>query len=178
MTAVSERYAVAVGEGVSSAPILAAGMTREALGPMLLRLQIEYDTLSRQEIGQATADHTTRLLVFMQLKSLPAARQAIGQFAIQQATRKQFMKPDIEVLKLVPWIIQAFLDSQCEPCQGTGSVGRYGEVRTTCKACGGSRRFLPRPRNEGEIFALYVLDELHRKVGKAKAEMRRLLRTS
>lgn len=158
--------------------LIAAGWS-ESLGTLLYRLLVEFDAV-RASVRRGPLNQTERLLILGQLKTLREAREALGQFAIQQATRRRFMQPDAVVLKLVGKVLDVLLDPLCHHCDGRGFTGgsHRGEKRTLCQPCGGSghRRYrIGRSEAEHQFTAGLLLD-MEAKLAEVDRGMRQLMR--
>lgn len=182
---IAERYSRAiessdlrVRETRGDVDVLIAAGWAEGLGTLLYRLQVEFDGV-RADVRRGPLNQTERLLILSQLKTLPAAREALGHFAIQQATRQRFMQPDTVVLKLVGKVLDVFLDPLCHHCEGRGFNGgsHRGEKRVLCQPCGGSgHRRAHIGHNAAEhAFAAGLLSDIEAKLAEAGSQMRALL---
>lgn len=160
--------------------IIAAGWAN-GLGAMLYRLAGEFDAV-RAEIHHGALNQTERLLILSRLKTLASTKEALGSLAIQHATRQRFMRPDVDVLKLVGRALDVFLDPVCHHCDGRGfNGGEYrGETKAICRPCRGTgRRHHAIGKDEEERrFASFLLADMDRMTESAGVEMRRALRVS
>ncbi len=157
--------------------LTAAGMCPDRLGSALIRLKDEYGMVSRSEAIMALNDPLTRLAVMSKLKTLSEAVQRVGQYSCWVATKTKFMKSDNEVCKLVPAIMLMLLDPSCDTCTGRGSVGEYGKIQHTCKACDGSKkRKWPKAHYEDLSFQRDILESLNAIIGKCSGRMRHIAR--
>lgn len=158
--------------------LIAAGWS-EGLGTLLYRLMVEFDGV-RADVRRGPLNQTERLLILSQLKTLPAAREALGHFAIQQATRQRFMQPDTVVLKLVGKVLDVFLDPLCHHCEGRGFTGgsHRGEKRVLCQPCGGSghRRHRIGRTDQEHAFTASLLTDMDCKLAEVSAAMKRMMR--
>jgi hypothetical protein len=159
--------------------LIAAGWVSDSLGAMLYRLVGEFDAV-RAEVRQGALNQTERLLILSRLKTLTATKQALGSLAIQHATRKKFMKPDADVLKIVGRALDVFLDPVCHHCEGRGfNGGEYrGETKAICRPCRGSgrRNHAIGKDDEERRFASFLLADMDRMTESAGVEMRQALR--
>lgn len=128
-----------VDDRAGSADLLAAFGISASLGALLQRLRQEYDTVA-QDVRRAGNDsHTEAVLIYMHLKSLREAKNALAAFALVMATRRRHMISDREVIALTGHTLSAWLDHRCRKCIGTGVIGGYnGKRQLACRACGGS----------------------------------------
>lgn len=158
--------------------LIAAGWA-ESLGTLLYRLMVEFDSV-RATVRKGPMNPTERLLVLSQLKSLGPAKEALGRFAIQQATRRRFMQPDEVVLKLVAKALDVYLDPLCHHCEGRGFNGgsHRGEKRILCSHCGGSghRRAHIGKTKEERAFASSLLADMDAKLAAVERAMAGMLR--
>lgn len=122
-----------------SADLLAAFGISAGLGALLQRLRQEYDTVA-QDVRRAGNDsHTEAVLIFMHLKTLREAKNALADFALVMATRRRHMITDKEVIVLTGHTLSAWLDHRCRKCIGTGVIGGYnGKRQLSCRACSGT----------------------------------------
>ena len=122
-----------------SADLLAAFGISAGLGALLQRLRQEYDTVA-QDVRRAGNDsHTEAVLIFMHLKTLREAKNALGQYAMVMATKRRHMLTDKDVLVLTGKVLAAWLDQKCRKCNGTKVLGGYnGKTQSMCRACGGT----------------------------------------
>lgn len=121
---------------------------------------------------------TDLALILMRMKTLPAARDALGRWAVVKATTGRFMVPDTVVLKLVGRVLQAFLDPNCHGCQGRGFNGGYGAPKVFCRTCkdhsGKARDALGQDAAE-RLFCKTLLSEMDRKLDEVSRLMARFL---
>ena len=146
--------------------IIAAGLIPDGLASALFRLAHEYDgvraehraaesrlrikefeaqgqkpTEAEATIKQAEAEAlTAHALILARLRSLERTKNLFGEFAIQEATRQRFMRPDREALILAGQVLDVWLNPNCKRCDGRGTMGgsHRGEISTVCKACKGT----------------------------------------
>lgn len=146
-TTIAERYTSAINttdlrmaeEREGSAELLAAFGLSASLGALLLRLQGEYDQVAQDVAKVAEDDKTAAILIFMHMKSLGEAKEALAQHALQMATRRKHMLTDKEVLVLTGHTLVAWLDVRCRSCHGAKILGQYqGKRPMLCRACGGT----------------------------------------
>jgi hypothetical protein len=83
---------------------------------------------------------TAHVLILAQLTSLREAKRRFGDFAVVEATKQRFMRPDREVLLLAGQVLDVFLNPNCRHCQGRGFNGgsRPDEPKMLCRPCRGS----------------------------------------
>jgi hypothetical protein len=183
--------------------IIAAGFSRDGLAATLLRLQVEYDSVraghraaemtlrtrrakatEQKDPGRAeqmlkTAEGaalTEHLLILMHLRSLREAKQRFGEFAVIQATRHRFMRPDQDALAVAGRVLDVWLRPTCDHCEGRGFNGdpRRGEVQALCRPCRGSghRRDSIGKDDAERGFASRLLMELDAKLHEAQRDIR------
>lgn len=122
-----------------SADLLAAFGISAGLGALLLRVQKEFDEVAQDVRRTASNDLTAAVLIFMRLKTLREAKNALGQHALLMATRRRHMLDDKTVLLLTGRVLAAWLDKNCPKCNGAKVIGGYnGKAQLRCRACGGS----------------------------------------
>lgn len=119
--------------------LIAAGWSDSTLGALLYRLHAEFDVV-RAEVRQGPLNQTERMLILGRLKTLRETREALGAFAIQQATKRAYMRADRDVLRLVGRVLDAHLDPLCHHCEGRGFTGgaHRGEKQVLCRPCRGT----------------------------------------
>lgn len=183
---IAERYSRAiessdlrVRETRGDVDVLIAAGWAEGLGTLLYRLMVEFDSV-RADVRRGPLNQTERLLILSQLTTLRDAREALGRFAIQQATRRRFMQPDAVVLKLVGKVLDVFLDPLCHHCEGRGFTGgsHRGEKRVLCQPCGGSghRRHRIGRTDQEHAFTASLLTDMDCKLAEVSAAMKRMMR--
>lgn len=165
---IAERYASAVGDGIPDRNIIgAAGMARDhkdrplpSLATSIYRLRCEFDSVKAvMRLGKALT-LTDRLLVLMQLKSLPAVKLNLADVAIEFAVRTGYIKvaddgsgeiigvysedgkkvgKDLaNVMATTGHAIDLWLSPLCPECDGVGRIGAVGNPQHICGTCGGS----------------------------------------
>lgn len=151
-----------------NADLLAAFGISAGLGSLLQRLRQEYDQVA-QDVRRAGNDsHTEAVLIFMHLKTLREAKNALGQYAMVMATKRRHMIPDREVLVLTGHTLSAWLDHRCRRCIGTGVIGGYdGKRQLVCRACGGTGNAVSSiVQNDGQArFCADLLRDMNQKAG-------------
>lgn len=181
-----ERYSLAiesrnlrVKEGACHADILiAAGWAGHEIGSMLIRLQAEFDSAKAEMRGQGANELVDKVLILSKLKTLPATKQALGRWAVRLATKRRFMKPDGDVLRLTGRALDVFLDPNCSHCEGRGKNGGYGLPEVLCKPCRGTGK---RDHNVGRddverAFVQFLLCTIDGQVAVALQGMQQRLR--
>lgn len=161
--------------------LIAAGWAHEEIGAMLVRLQSEFDSAKAEIRGQGATALVDRVLILSKLKSLPATKQALGRWAVRMATKKAFMKPDGDVLRLAGRALDVFLDPNCHHCEGRGKNGGYGQPEVICKHCRGTGKRDSRKFGQDEAdraFVRFLLCGMDASAEAALRSMRRLLRRS
>lgn len=122
-----------------SADLLAAVGISSGLGSLLLRLRTEYDQVAQEVRRVGNDSHTEAALIFMHLKTLREAKNALAAYAMVMATKRRHMIPDREVIVLTGRTLTAWLDVRCRKCVGTGVIGGYdGRRQIRCRTCGGT----------------------------------------
>lgn len=184
--------------------IIAAGWVQDGLGVLLFRLRAEFDSIradqrhaeanlafaqalasrikgeEARQYAQEVAEHaalTERALILIHLKSLAPAKQALGRFASILATREKYMKPDSAVMVIAGRALDWWLDPLCGTCNGTGAVGAFGEVRSICTSCHGSklRQVRLAPDEAGHQFGKGLMNRMDSKCDFVAGKMRRFL---
>jgi hypothetical protein len=145
--------------------LIAAGWSENTLGALLYRLHAEFDVV-RAEVRQGPLNATERLLILGRLKTLRETKEALGAFAIQQATRRRYMQPDKVVLQLVGRVLDVHMDPLCPHCEGRGFVGgsHRGEKQAICRPCRGTghRKEWVGKDSAERWFARHLLCEMDR----------------
>lgn len=122
---------------------------------------------------------TERAFALAKLKTLRAARDAFGAFAIVMATKVAFMQDDAAALTIAGRVLDVWLDQLCHHCDGRGFTGgsHRGEHQTLCRPCRGSghRRDWIGKTAEERQFAGRLLAELEQNQAGVDAQMRHLL---
>lgn len=172
----AERYAGAINatdltmldRRAGSADLLAAVGISSGLGSLLLRLRTEYDQVA-QDVRRAGNDsHTEAVLIYMHLKTLREAKNALAVYAMLMATKRRHMIPDKEVIVLTGRTLTAWLDVRCRKCVGTGVLGGYdGKRQIRCRACGGTGNAVDSvPINEAQQrFCADLMRDMDQKSG-------------
>lgn len=167
-------------ESIDIDTIVAAGLCREGLGTLLWRLRTEFDTVGVKEAASAANDQTAMLLALLQLKSLTAAKNAVGAYAIQEAARRNpaLNKSPADILMMVPAILLEWINPNCIPCDGRGMLGGYGAPLKVCPACKGRQkiRFKVEVSNQDYEFTQYMIGQLQRKTEEVARKMRQYLK--
>jgi hypothetical protein len=197
MTTIEERYSRAVRSShlqvTTKEPgdvdkLIAAGWVKDSLGTTLYRLRTEFDAIAadlrRASDPRGTPDPgavlTERMLILMRLKSLERARDHLGNFAQQLATRGRHMLDNAAVATIAGRVLDVFLDPNCHHCAGRGFNGgsHRGEARVLCRHCKGSghrKGWIGRDAKEQE-FAAHLLAAMDRTQGEVAGRMRGFLR--
>ena len=163
--------------------LIAAGWCGDGLGAILYRLRSEFDHVHACVRPGQPLNTAERVFVLSHLKSLPAAKEAIGKMAVFQATRRRFMRPDADALILAGRVIDVFLDPNCSHCEGRGFTGggRHEDSgpQVICRPCGGSgkRRANIGRDDEERKFGAFLLSELERMTSEVEISMARFLRS-
>lgn len=118
--------------------VAAAGMVH-GVGPKLLRLMQEYDSVAQDVKRTAANDLTGMLLILMELRTLRETKEALYLWALDRATKRNVMLSDKQVAAIVGGCLSAFLSPTCPRCSGTGLIGGYdGRIQNVCRRCSGS----------------------------------------
>lgn len=150
---VAEQYATAIADGSLRVSlerrtpadfIMAAGLAKGPggqdlnLATSLYRLRCEFDSVKAvMRLGKALS-LTDRLLVLSELNSLGSVKAMLGARAVVLATKKRFMKPDEDALRVAGRALDVWLSPLCPKCDGVGKTGEYGKPQAVCRPCGGS----------------------------------------
>lgn len=165
---IGEMYAGAVADGIPNRDVIgAAAMARDhkerplpPLATSLYRLRCEFDSVKAvMRLGKALT-LTDRLLVLMQLKSLPGVKLDLGDVAIAFAVDTGYIKVaddgsgaiigvydengkkvgnDIgDVFATTGRAIDIWLSPLCPHCEGVGKIGAVGNPQHICVPCGGT----------------------------------------
>ena len=162
--------------------LIAAGWLGDGLGAKLYRLAVEFDAVRAELRGPGPLNPTERLLILWHLKSLRETRDALGKFAVTQATLTNYRRNNEEVCETVGRVLDVFLDPTCHACEGRsftgGGTGEHSGPKRLCRACratGQRRKNLG--RDQAEIgFARELLAHMEHEMQKAQAKMGRFLR--
>lgn len=108
---------------------------------------------------------TARALILVQLKSLHTTKQKLGAFSVALATKRRFMKSDLDVLAITGRALDYWLDPACPSCDGRGFHGGVGTPMEWCSDCHGTAK---RTVNFGgsdadQVFGKLLLAEMDRK---------------
>lgn len=118
--------------------LIAAYAWVRTLGADLERLSGEFDQVAR-DLHKAKTQ-TDSIMVMSRLKTLTKARVALAQFSIDVAPRWG-VNLDRNVIAVVAGkALSAWLDPNCQKCNGVGVIGGYdGKVTRRCQKCGGTK---------------------------------------
>jgi hypothetical protein len=152
---------------------------QEAFGPTRARL---YTEAAAELEGEARRTMVTEhALALMRMKSLRETKEVLGKFAVQQATKQRFMRPDAVVLMLAGRVLDVHLDPLCHHCGGRGfNGGAFRSDKTVlCRPCAGTGH---RKENIGQShhehwFTRFLLAEMDRVLARAAGGMAVALRT-
>lgn len=136
---------------------------------------------SKEILDAAEHDATTaHVLILAQLTSLRESKNLFGEFAILQATKHHFMRPDREALIIAGQVLDAWLNPNCKHCQGRGFNGSTlkGEKPVVCRPCKGSghRRDLIGKDDTQRRFAARLTLELDAVMHQVQRDIRAGLR--
>lgn len=169
--ALAQRHQVADAAAVKAKRAEAAKAAPERVAELLA----EADAI---EGGARRAALTEHALQLMRLRTLPRVKDALGRWAVVQATKRRFMQPDTVVCALAGRVLQAHLDPLCRSCDGRGFSGGYGTPQLTCRACKGtgkSRAAVGKDDAE-RAFAAWMLADMERMLAEVERAMRHFLR--
>lgn len=126
-----------------------------------------------------TAEHeatTAHVLILAQLTSLREAKTRLGDFAITQATKQRFMRPDREALIIAGQVLDVWLNPNCRHCEGRGFNGSVlrGEKVVVCRPCRGTghRRDMIGKDDAQRRFAGLLIGELDALMHRVQREIR------
>lgn len=119
--------------------LIAAGWMQDTLGALMYRLRGEYDA-ARASIPPVGSIPEQRLAAMLTLRTLDGAREAFGRFAVQVATKYEFMRNDAAALAIAGRVLEVWLDPLCHHCEGRGFTGgaHRGEKKDYCRHCRGT----------------------------------------
>jgi hypothetical protein len=136
--------------------------------------------LSKAMHEKAKADAlTAHLLILIELKSLFAAKQALGRFAWNYVESRKAEVSVGEVETIVGAVLDAWLDRLCHRCDGRGFTGGYDGPTIRCRTCresGNRRQGVFSDRLVGQTLAERLLIAMDRKCEEADRQMRVLMR--
>jgi len=161
--------------------MIAAGWIADGLGPMLYRLQVEFDSVRVMLRGQGHLSPIERFLVLDKLKTLRPAAEYLRGFAIGQAILTGAPVTS-EVAKLVMGqVLDIFLDPTCHHCDGRGFNGgsHRGEPQTICRPCRGSgnRRENIGKNEQQRAFGAHLLAQMQLRLDEVDRQLRAFLKT-
>lgn len=130
--------------------------------------------IARSAEGEALM---AKALVLSAMKTLPAAKDALGQFASLTATRERYMQPDEVVWQITGRALEVWMDPACPHCMGTGLAGGVGVVAGICPHCHGSklRPYRLHHTDAGHQFGRSLMNHMDRKCDYVTGQMRRYL---
>jgi hypothetical protein len=161
--------------------LIAAGWVSNTLATMLYRLRVEYEaTDASMKVTKTTQDGDRiikQVQVLMSLNSLHTTKEALGNHAIRQATRRRFMRPDNEVDIITGKVLEHWLSPNCHHCSGRGFSGGFDGPKILCTKCQGSGKRTLHFKTEAESdFGRWLLSDMERMMANVETEMRRFLR--
>ncbi|CAB4159236.1 hypothetical protein UFOVP703_74 [uncultured Caudovirales phage] len=158
--------------------LIAAGWVKETLGTALYRARSEFDAVNKRELALVSTSLIARVVVLSKMTSLMRTREAVGRWALKQATVLKFMQPDAAVYRLSGQALDVWLDAACHHCGGKGFTGGYGLPQVLCKHCGatGSRRYRMGTNNQEHEFGRALLTRMDAKCDRVAKAMGRYLR--
>ncbi len=140
--------------------------------------QVETARLAKEHAAAVT---TAKALAMVHMRTLPAAREELGRYAVVMATKQRFMRPDAEVLKLVGRVLDVFLDPNCHHCEGRGANGggrhEHAGPQIICRACKGTgQRAAELGRHDDERrFAADLLADMQSRMTDVESAMQRFI---
>ena len=160
--------------------LIAAGWVGEGLGPMLYRLQVEFDLVRADVRGPGTLSPIERYLILEKMKTLRPARQALGSFVVEEAEKWGAPWEPAVLRLLMGQVLDVFLDPTCHHCEGRGFHGgtHRGEQQVLCRPCRGSshRRDQIGKDAAQAHFGAHLLAQLERQLVDVERAMKRFLR--
>lgn len=159
--------------------LIAAGWAGESLGASLARLRAEFDAVHAQTKGQGNSSATDMLLALMELKTLPGVRQELGSMAVARAIGKEIPIDQATVLKLTGQVLSAFLEPNCQPCDGRGFTGggrhEQSGPQILCRRCSGTgkRRASMGKTDVERAFAGDLLSDIEEKASRFEQQVAR-----
>jgi hypothetical protein len=140
-----------------------------------------------------------RAFILLKLKSLPATKEAFGQWARVQAAKRNFMPlsdpgkattvqavigwreevraRDAVIVAIAGRLLEIMLDPLCTRCEGRGFNGGYdGSPQSFCKHCVAGRRKVQSRSDAEEAFAGYLHLEADKMLNEVDRKMRAWLR--
>jgi hypothetical protein len=151
-------------------------------------LEAELATWRKGELARIAKDLADRrtmatALALVHMKSLHAAKEALGRFVMAMATREHLELDVNEQLRLSGRVLVSFLNSLCPTCHGVKFKTVPGSGRLSampCESCEGSGRdkirFTGNTDPTEVMFTQAVLAELDRKMQHVAGLMKRFLR--
>lgn len=99
----------------------------------------QWQAAEKARVAKDYADRrkVAKALALVHMKSLPAARDAMGRFVMAQATRQHLDATPEDELRLSGRILDHILDPQCEVCSGVKFKLIQGTGRLSNMPCGG-----------------------------------------
>ena len=161
-----------VSNRAGSADLLASVGISAGLGALLLRLRTEFDQVARDVRRTGDSNLTDALLIFMHLKTLSEAKEALGRYAVIMATKRRHMLTDKQVYALTGNTLYAWLDHKCPDCGGVGRIGGYnGRRPKSCGSCEGTgNRKIELGQNDAQrLFCADLMHAMNQKSGSGVA---------
>lgn len=145
--------------------LIAAGTLTDGIGPSLLRLRAERDSIS----GMPNSRLLSRALT-----SMAGTRMLLIRYGSQNSN---YPEDAVELRGIVDNVLDLFLEPGCPTCGGTGKTGVYGSPQSMCSTCGGStRRKLMWPTEESEALAYWLAAQMEDKMAQSLRRISVLLR--
>lgn len=150
---------------------------RERKGTNQHAIGVAQDAL-RSELAAASSDALiARAVLLAQLRSLVAARAALGRYAAVIATRTRCMLDETAVMQIAGRALEGWLDPLCPICDGRGFLGGYRTPQIGCTTCNGTRRrdVHLADSSEGQNFGRLLQLHLDRKTSRVHELMTRFM---
>lgn len=128
--------------------------------------------------GAENSALTMHVLILTQLTSLRETKDQFGRFAVIEATKRKFMRPDREVMILAGQVLDVFLNPRCRHCDGRGfsGGGRHEQsgAQVPCRPCraSGSRRAEIGRDDAQRLFASHLLMQTDAMMFQAERDIR------
>lgn len=174
MSSIAERYARATVsshlewklESSDIDAIIAAGLIHDGIGPRLMRLRNEFDSISRLPGARN---------MIPRLKSSAMTIEWLMEFAQSLALKRRMEIDDHALREIVARLVDLFLDPNCPTCDGRGMIGGYGTPQVICDTCSGAMKRQLLWEQDIERFAKHLGDKMAEMVLIAGRKMTHLL---
>lgn len=118
---------------------------------------------------------TAHVLILTHLRTLREAKERLALFAIAEATKRRFYRPDEVVVVIAGRVLDVFIAPTCTKCLGTGIIGsaRRGEVERECRPCkgSGSRRESIGQSDSERLFARDLFAAIDLAMGRSQRQL-------